>query len=48
MYFEALELASGEIGRRFNQSDLELIKELELLPIKAANGEKIEAISEPV
>ena len=48
MYFEALELPAGEIERRFNQSDLQLIKELELLLIKAGNGEKVEPISESV
>ena len=48
VYFEALELATGEIERRFNQSDLQLIKELELLLIKAGNGEKVEPISESV
>ena len=48
MYFEALELAAGEIERRFNQSDLQLIKELELLLINAGNGDKVEPISKSV
>ena len=48
VYFEALELAAGEIERRFNQSDLQLIKELELLLINAGNGDKVEPISESV
>ena len=48
VYFEVLELADGEIERWFNQSDLQLIKELELLLIKAGNGEKVEPISESV
>ena len=48
VYFEALELAAAEIERLFNQSDLQLMKELELLLIKAGNGEKVKPISESV
>ena len=47
-YFESLELAVGEIERRFEQSDLRTIKELEELLLNAANGREIEPISEVV
>ena len=39
IYYETLELVSGEIERRFNQSDLNTVKDLEELLLTAANGE---------
>ena len=47
-YFETLELAIGEIERRFEQSDLSTIKEIENLLLNAANGRDIEPISDVV
>ena len=41
-----LELATGEIDRRFEQPDIAKIKEIESLLIDAANGRKIETIPE--
>jgi hypothetical protein len=41
LYFEVLELASGEIERRFKQSDFNVIQDLESVLLKAANGEKV-------
>ena len=38
-YFLSFELAVGEIERRFNQSDLQLIKWIEELLLNAANGQ---------
>ena len=43
-YFEILELAAGEIERRFEQPDIAKIKEIESLLIDAANGKKVEII----
>ena len=40
-YFEVLELAAGEVGRRFDHEDLYLIKEIEILLLKAGNGEDL-------
>ena len=40
LYFEVLELASGEIERRFKQSDFNVIQDLESVLLNAANGEK--------
>ena len=47
-YFEMLELATGEIERRFEQPDFVQIKEIESLLLKAANGKKVEVIPELV
>ena len=47
-YFEMLELATGEIERRFEQPDIAKIKEIESLLIDAANGRKVETIPEPL
>ena len=38
-YFEVLELAAGDIDKRFDQEDFNTIKEIEVLLLKAANGE---------
>ena len=43
-YFETLELAAGKVERRFHQADLNTIKKIEVLLIKAGNGETIDAI----
>lgn len=45
MYFEALELVYGDVQRRFNQSDLHVIKELEQLLLNASNKQEIESLS---
>ena len=45
-YFETLELAFGEVARRFEQSDLAKIKDIEKLLLDAANGRDIEPISD--
>ena len=39
IYFEAIELVTGEVERRFDQPDLRIIKDLEILLLNAANGE---------
>ena len=39
IYYEALELVAGEVERRFDQPDLCIIKDLEVLLLSAANGE---------
>lgn len=38
-YFEALELASGEVEKRFDQADLQVVKQIEMLLLNAANGQ---------
>ena len=43
-----LELATGEIERRFEQPDFVKIKEIESHLLNAANGKKVEVISELV
>uniref|UniRef100_A0A1X7U9Z0 HAT C-terminal dimerisation domain-containing protein n=1 Tax=Amphimedon queenslandica TaxID=400682 RepID=A0A1X7U9Z0_AMPQE len=43
---EALELATGEVKRRFDQEDLFMIREIEDLRIKSINGQKIMDISD--
>jgi hypothetical protein len=45
-YFEALELGAGEVDKRFNQQDFLLIKEIEGLLIKSANGETVQPLSD--
>ena len=47
VYFEVLELASGEVERRFEQSDITLIQSIESLLLHASNGEPHE-ISEDI
>ena len=42
IYFEALDLAYGEVERRFNQADFHIIQKMESLLIKAANGEVLQ------
>ena len=41
LYFEVLELACGEVERRFEQPDFLIIENLETTLIKSANGDKI-------
>lgn len=47
-YFEAIELASGEVENRFDQSDIRKIKDIESLLLHASNGISLESISEDV
>ncbi len=47
-YFEVLELASGEVDKRFDQSDLGVIQEIESLLLGAANGKDIPEIPKQV
>ena len=44
-YFEALELAAGEVERRFDQADLRIVKEIEVLLLNAANGEVVQSLA---
>ena len=44
-YFETLELAAGEVEKRFDHEDLVTIKEIETLLMKAANGETMDSLS---
>ena len=37
--FESLELAAGEVEKRFDQADLHLIKKIEDLLLNAGNGQ---------
>ena len=41
-YFEALDYACGEVQRRFDQSDLATVSEIESLLMDAANGKNLE------
>ena len=43
LYFEVLELAAGEVDRRFDHEDLHTIKEIELLLLNAGNGENLDS-----
>ena len=45
-YFEALELGAGEVNKRFDQQEFLLIKEIEGLLIKSANGETQQPLSD--
>lgn len=47
-YFETLDLAVGEVERRFQQSDLHIVKDIENLLLNAANRREIEPISDVV
>ena len=38
MYYEVLDLAVGEIERRFNHNDLNTVKQIEMLLVNAGNG----------
>ena len=44
-YFEALELAAGEVEKRFDHEDIHTIKEIETPLLKADNGETIDSLS---
>ena len=47
-YFEALELAAGEVQRRFDQADLKIVKEIEVLLLNATNGEVVQSLPSTV
>ena len=47
-YLDALELASGKVQKRFEQSDVQLIKKIEVLLINVANGVMVECIPDDV
>ena len=47
-YFEALDHVGGEIEKRFDQSDLASVCEVESLLLEAANGQNISEIPETV
>ena len=47
-YFEALDQACGELEKRFDQSDLTIIHDMEALLVNAANGKAICEISADV
>ena len=47
-YFEALDHAGGEIEKRFDQSDLAFVREVESLLIDAANGGDVPDIPETI
>lgn len=38
VYYEVLDLAVGEIKRRFDHNDLNTVKQIEMLLVKASNG----------
>ena len=38
-YFEVMDLAAGETERRFDQSDLRIIRNIEQLLLDASNGD---------
>ena len=44
-YFEVLDLAGGEVERRFNHEDLHTIKQIEVLLLAAGNGEQVDTFS---
>ena len=41
-YYEALDLVSEEVERRFQQSDINTVKEVEVLLLSASNGDVID------
>jgi len=47
-YFEAIDHASGEIEKQFDQSDLAVVHEVESLLVDAANSEDVPEIPEVV
>ena len=47
-YYEALDLVSEEVTRRFEQEDLLIIKEIKMLMIKYSNGNFEDAVPENV
>jgi len=46
IYFEVIELTTGEVERRFIQKDLEIVNEIESILIKFANGNTEEISSD--
>ena len=48
IYFEVLDHAVGEIERRFNQSDLPLVCEVEKLLLDSANGKEVPEMSKAI
>ena len=47
-YYEALDLVSEEVSRRFQQEDLILIEEIELLMLNTANGNSLVGIPDSI
>ena len=47
-YYEALDLVSQEVERRFQQSDIITIKEIELILLSASNGDVIDTLPDIV
>ncbi len=44
-YFEIHELAAGEVEKRFDQKDLQIINQIKQLLLKAGNGEAVDSLS---
>lgn len=40
MYFQAIELAAGEVEKRFDQKDIRIIEKIESILLDAANGKQ--------
>ena len=38
-------MAAGEVERRFDQADLRIVKEIEVLLLNAANGEVVQSLA---
>ena len=47
-YYEALDLVSKEIERRFQQSNIDKIKEIEVVLLSATNGDVIDTLPDNV
>ena len=47
-YYEALDLVSEEVERRFQQSDINTIKEIEVVLLSASNGDVIDSLPDTV
>ena len=47
-YFEDLDLVSEEVERRFQQPDIKIIKEIEVLLLSASNGDVIDTLPDAV
>jgi len=48
VYYEALDLVYEEVERRFQQSDICIIKEIEILLLSASNGDVIDTLPDVI
>ena len=48
IYYEAIDTVTEEVRRRFDQSDIRLIREIEVLLLNSANGTSIDTLPQEI